>query len=54
VNAASPLEGLELLYEILARREAEKLAAQIDWDRAVNTLRPPQEWFEGEEPKPFD
>ena len=33
--------------------EVEKLAAQIDWERARATLRPPPEWFEGDEPKPF-
>jgi prevent-host-death family protein len=51
--AVIPLEHLELLQEVLKRPEVEKLAAQIDWDRAVQTLRPPQEWFEGDEPKPF-
>jgi prevent-host-death family protein len=51
--AVVPLEHLELLQEVVARREVERLAAQIDWDRAVKTLRPPQEWFEGDEPKPF-
>src|SRR4051794_15748173 len=51
--AVIPLEHLELLREMLARQEAEQLAAQIDWDRAVKTPPPPQEWFDGEEPKPF-
>jgi PHD/YefM family antitoxin component YafN of YafNO toxin-antitoxin module len=51
--AVIPLEHLEVVREILARQEAEELAAQIDWDRAVKTLRLPPEWFEGEEPKPF-
>jgi hypothetical protein len=51
--AVIPLEHLELLQEVLMRPEVEKLAAQLDWDRAVQTLRPPQEWFESEEPKSF-
>jgi prevent-host-death family protein len=51
--AVIPLAHLELLREALARQEAERLAAQIDWDRLVQTNPPPQEWFEGEEPKPF-
>jgi antitoxin (DNA-binding transcriptional repressor) of toxin-antitoxin stability system len=51
--AIIPLEHLELVREILGRQEVERLAAQIDWERARKTLRPPQEWFEGDEPKPF-
>ena len=51
--AVIPLEHLEILQEILARREVEDLAARIDWDAAVKTQRPPQEWFAAEEPKPF-
>ncbi len=51
--AIIPLEHLELVQEILGRQEVERLAAQIDWDRLVKTNRPPQEWFDGDEPKPF-
>jgi prevent-host-death family protein len=51
--AVIPLEHLELVREVLARQEVESLAAQIDWERARKTLRPPQEWFDGDEPKPF-
>jgi hypothetical protein len=51
--AVIPLEYLELVREILAQREVERQAAQIDWQRARKELRPPQEWFDGEEPKPF-
>src|SRR3954452_18390976 len=51
--AVIPLEHLELLREVLARQEVERLAAQIDWDRARQTLRPSQAWFEGDEPKLF-
>lgn len=47
------LEHLELLQEVLARQEVQRLAKQIDWDRAVQTHRPPQWYFEGDEPKPF-
>jgi hypothetical protein len=51
--AVIPLEHLEMVREILARQEVEKLAAQIDWERAPKTLRPPQEWFDSDEPKPL-
>src|SRR5690349_9166510 len=51
--AVISLEHLELLRDILARQEAERLAMQIDWDRVVKAYPPPQEWFEGDEPKPF-
>jgi prevent-host-death family protein len=51
--AVIPLEALELVREVLARQDVEKLAAQINWERARQTLRPPQEWFDGDEPKPF-
>src|SRR5437667_1387386 len=51
--AVIPLEHLELVREVLARQEVARLAAQIDWDRARKALRPPQEWFDGDEPKPF-
>jgi hypothetical protein len=44
---------LDELRELLARQEAERLAASIDWDRVVRDHAPPQEWFDGEEPKPF-
>jgi hypothetical protein len=51
------LQYLHALDEALARQEAEKQAAQIDWGRAVQTLRPPESWlddddnpFESEEP----
>jgi hypothetical protein len=51
--AVIPLEHLEMVREVLARQEVEKLAGQIDWERARKTFRPPQEWFDGDEPKPF-
>lgn len=51
--AIIPLEYLELLREILARPDLEKMAAQLDWDRARKALQPSPEWFEGDEPKPF-
>jgi prevent-host-death family protein len=51
--AVIPLEHLELLREVLARQDVEKLAAQIDWDRLVKIHPPAQDWFDGEEPKPF-
>lgn len=51
--AVVPLEYLELLHDMLARQEAERLAAKVDWDRLVKASPPPQSWFDGEEPKPF-
>jgi prevent-host-death family protein len=51
--AVIPLEYLELVRETLAQQEVERLAARIDWGRARRTLRPPQDWFEGDERKPF-
>jgi prevent-host-death family protein len=51
--AVISLEHLELVREVLARAEVERLAGQIDWDEARKTFRPSQKWFEGDEPKPF-
>jgi PHD/YefM family antitoxin component YafN of YafNO toxin-antitoxin module len=51
--AIIPLEYLELLQDVLARQEAERLAARQDWDRLVRTSPPPQAWFDADEPKPF-
>ena len=51
--AIVPLEHFELVREVLGRKEVQELAAEIDWGRAVQALRPPPEWFEGDEPKPF-
>jgi len=52
--AVIPLEHLELVREILARQEVERLAAQIDWSREHKTLRPPQSWFDDEDNNPFE
>ncbi len=51
--AVISLQHLELVREALARRQLDDLAAQIDWEQARKTMRPPQAWFEGDEPKPF-
>ena len=51
--AVVPLEHLELVREILARQEVERLAAEIDWTRAP-TLRPPQSWLDDEGDNPFE
>jgi hypothetical protein len=51
--AVISLEHLELVREVLARAEVEKLTAQIDWGKARKTLLPSQGWFDGDEPKPF-
>jgi hypothetical protein len=47
------VEHLELLRELLAQQEAEQRAAQVDWAQVAHVSPPPQQWFEGEEPKPF-
>jgi prevent-host-death family protein len=51
--AVIPVEHLEAVREFLARQEVEKLAAQIDWERAWQPLRPPQEWFNDRD-NPFE
>jgi hypothetical protein len=51
--AVIPLEHLELVREVLAREEVEKLARQIDWDRARPVPRPPQSWFDDND-NPFE
>jgi hypothetical protein len=51
--AVVPLEYLEVLQDVVARREAERLAAQLDWDRLVKTSPAPPDWFDADEPKPF-
>jgi hypothetical protein len=50
--AVVPLEHLELLREVVARQEVEKLAAQIDWGQVPKT-RPPQKWFDDTD-NPFE
>lgn len=44
---------MDFLQDLVAREEAERTAARLDWDRLVAALPPAPEWFEGEEPKPF-
>jgi hypothetical protein len=53
VAAVIPVEYLKLLREFLAQQEAEQRAAQVDWAQVAQVSPPPQQWFEGEEPKPF-
>jgi len=43
----------ELTAGSVGQAEVERLAAAIDWKSAREALRPPQQWFEGDEPKPF-
>ncbi len=52
--AVVTLEHLELVREILARQEVERSAAEIDWTRARETLRPPQSWFDDKDDNPFE
>jgi antitoxin (DNA-binding transcriptional repressor) of toxin-antitoxin stability system len=51
--AIVPLEHLEILREELARRECERLAKEMDWDRIIKESAPLTEWLEGDEPIPF-
>jgi PHD/YefM family antitoxin component YafN of YafNO toxin-antitoxin module len=44
--AVVPLEYLELLREVGARQDVERLASQIDWESIPKTHRPPQHWFD--------
>ena len=53
VAAVIPVEHLELLRELVARQEAERRTAEIDWQRPAHVSPPPRQWFEGDEPKPF-
>jgi len=53
VAAVIPVDYLKLFWEFLAQQEAEQRAAQIDWAKMAQDSPPSQEWFEGEEPKPF-
>lgn len=51
--AVIPVEDLELVCEMLARRDVEKLATNIDWRRFPRSNRPPQEWFDDTD-NPFE
>jgi prevent-host-death family protein len=51
--AIVPIEHLELVREVLGRKEVQELAAKINWGRAVAALRPSPAWFDGDEPTPF-
>jgi hypothetical protein len=43
-----------MVREILAQREVEKLAAQIDRRGELSKPRPPQSWFDDEDDNPFE
>ena len=53
VPAVIPVAYLALLRELLAQQEAERRAAQIDWAQVAHVSPPAQQWFDGDEPKPF-
>jgi hypothetical protein len=53
VAVVIPVGYLELLREILAQQEAEQRAAQVDWAQIAQVSPPSQQWFDGDEPKPF-
>jgi len=48
-----PLDYWEWLQDLLTRQEAQQLLGQLDWESLCKTSKPPQSWFDGEEPKPF-
>jgi hypothetical protein len=52
--AVIPLEHLELVREILAQQDVERLAAQIDGIGPRQPLRPPQSWFDDAQDNPFE
>jgi len=52
--AVIPVEHLELVREVLAHQEVERLAARIDWARTQKNLRPPQSWFDDQGDNPFE
>jgi hypothetical protein len=51
--AVVPLEYLELAQDAVARQKAEQLAATLDWKQLAKNSPPAQNWFDGDEPKPF-
>lgn len=51
--AVISVEHFELLQDALAFQEAEIMAKRVDWPKYAKSNRPAQEWFEGDEPKPF-
>jgi PHD/YefM family antitoxin component YafN of YafNO toxin-antitoxin module len=51
--AVISLEHLEVVREILARQDVERLAATIDWGGS-KLLQPPQSWFDDEDDNPFE
>jgi antitoxin (DNA-binding transcriptional repressor) of toxin-antitoxin stability system len=51
--AVVPLEQLQLVREILARQDVERLAAELGRYQANKHLRPPQSWFDDED-NPFE
>lgn len=51
--AVISLEHLELMQDLIARREAEGLAARLNWPLLAAESPPPRDWFDGDEPKPF-
>jgi hypothetical protein len=53
LSAVVSLAHLELMREVLASQEAEKLAAELDLARLAAQAPPPPGWFERDEPKPF-
>ncbi len=51
--AIVPLAYLQELLDAQAMEEAKRMAKTIDWEQVRATCRPPQEWFDRDEPKPF-
>ena len=53
IAAIIPVEQLRLVRETLAQHEAEKSAANIDWESTRPIPGPPQSWFDDENDNPF-
>jgi ABC-type histidine transport system ATPase subunit len=50
--AVIPMRQLELVRALLARQDAEQLAAEIDWAK-FSASQPPQDWFDDAD-NPFE
>jgi PHD/YefM family antitoxin component YafN of YafNO toxin-antitoxin module len=48
-----PMELLEMLQDVIAREEAERISRTVNWKGLAKTSPPPPGWFNREEPKPF-
>jgi hypothetical protein len=51
--AVVSLQQWELMREVLATQEAERIASELDVERLAKVSPPASAWFDGDEPKPF-